>query len=117
MHMLRGLLAPALVFAFLQVSCGGGVTPGGRPDGHVPDGGAVDTGPPTCTDEDGDGYGTGCTKGPDCDDGDPTVFPGADEICDDNVDNNCDGDIDETPCVCRYGMVKECYEGPAGTAG
>jgi streptogramin lyase len=117
MRTLRGSIAAALALALLQWSCGGGVTPGGNNDGSVPDGATPDTGRPTCIDEDGDGYGEGCSKGRDCDDGDPTIFPGADEICDDNIDNNCNDEIDETPCVCRYGMVKECYEGPAGTAG
>ena len=30
----------------------------------------------------------------DCDDTDPTIFPGATEVCD-GVDNNCDGEVDE----------------------
>ncbi len=30
----------------------------------------------------------------DCDDGDDTVFPGANEVCD-GLDNDCDGDLDE----------------------
>ena len=116
MRTFGGLLGPALVIVFLQCSCGGGVVPGNG-DGSVPDGAHPDTTPPGCVDEDGDGYGEGCTKGPDCNDHDPTIHPGADEICDDNIDNNCDGDIDESPCVCRYGMVKECYTGPDLTAG
>ena len=38
----------------------------------------------------------------DCDDADPTVYPQADEICD-NKDNNCDGQIDENDvCPCPY---------------
>jgi hypothetical protein len=41
-------------------------------------------------DRDFDGF-TACA---DCNDGDPTVFPGALEVCD-FVDNNCDGAIDE----------------------
>jgi len=42
-------------------------------------------------DEDGDGI-TNCDG--DCDDSDPTVHPGATEECND-VDDNCDGDVDE----------------------
>ncbi|MDP8257437.1 MAG: C25 family cysteine peptidase [Candidatus Alcyoniella australis] len=31
----------------------------------------------------------------DCDDGDAAINPDADEVCDDGVDNNCNGEIDE----------------------
>ncbi|MFT5686425.1 MAG: hypothetical protein ACI8RZ_007381 [Myxococcota bacterium] len=43
----------------------------------------------TCetTDSDGDGY----DDDDDCDDGNASIHPGASEICDDGVDNNCDG--------------------------
>ncbi len=45
-------------------------------------------------DEDGDGYGEGCAAGADCDDTDPWVNPGADEVC--NLrDDNCNGLVDE----------------------
>jgi len=51
---------------------------------------------PGCIDEDGDGYGEGddC-EGPDCDDGNRRIHPGASEVCDDNRDNDCDGQRDE----------------------
>ncbi len=47
--------------------------------------------PPTPA-EDGDDDGFPLSE--DCDDGDPSVHPGAPEQCD-GVDNDCDGDIDE----------------------
>ena len=58
-------------------------------------------------DADGDGHGdaadsvTACAppdgyvaEGDDCDDSDPGRFPGANELCDE-VDNDCDGEVDE----------------------
>jgi len=44
-------------------------------------------------DHDGDGYNT---DDGDCDDGDPTIYPGAPEI-DPTVDNDCDGDAEWAP--------------------
>ncbi len=40
---------------------------------------------------DGDGDGDGVLDVEDCDPDDPTVYPGAEEICGDGLDNNCDG--------------------------
>ncbi len=48
-----------------------------------------DTGP-ELVDIDGDGFG----EDEDCDDSDASVHPGADEVCDD-IDNDCDDEIDE----------------------
>lgn len=66
--------------------------------------------PPTCTDNDSDGYGVcpdcgtvnGCTyDGDDCNDGNASVNPGATEVCNDGIDNDCDGnsDCDDSDCV------------------
>jgi len=52
----------------------------------------VDTPPKDTALEDMDQDGFDAEE--DCDDLDETVYPGAEEICDDDVDNDCDGDID-----------------------
>ena len=63
---LSALLLVAL--GLTPIACSGGGPNGGAP-GDKPSGG--DT--VSCTDEDGDGFGTGCIKGDDCDDKDPKV--------------------------------------------
>jgi|GEM_PF-975443 len=52
---------------------------------------------PTCTDNDGDTFAVeGGDCGPvDCDDANAAVHPGATENCSDNVDNNCNGLVDD----------------------
>jgi hypothetical protein len=60
--------------------------------------GVDDACPAECTDIDGDGYGDGVgCMGSDCDDFDPDVNPGAIEICEDGIDNDCDGSDDICP--------------------
>jgi hypothetical protein len=46
------------------------------------------------SDNDFDGF----DEGEDCDDEDPAVNPGAPELCADEVDNNCDAEVDEDDC-------------------
>ena len=84
-------------------------------------------------DKDGDGYcdegavisgfSSACPKGGgDCDDLNPNVSPGADEVCD-SKDNNCDGETDEgvtAPCggcatVCPFDAGPEKVDPFTGT--
>jgi hypothetical protein len=48
-------------------------------------------------DSDSDGY-TAC--GGDCNDSDPSINPSVTEICSDDLDNDCDGDIDTADSEC-----------------
>jgi|GEM_PF-3427468 len=65
---------------------------------------------PSCKDNDGDSYGEGCAAGPDCDDTNKAVNPGAQEVCDDSIDNDCDNQIDE-------GCGGECVDNDNDTYG
>ncbi|HUQ06656.1 MAG TPA: MopE-related protein [Kofleriaceae bacterium] len=56
-------------------------------------------------DSDGTGYG-GCIG---------EVWP-VDEVCGDNIDDNCDGVADDG-CVCPADSTMACYDGPSGTGG
>jgi len=42
-----------------------------------------------CADKDGDGYDDLMCGGDDCDDGNPDVHPGKDEVCGDGIDQDC----------------------------
>jgi hypothetical protein len=49
---------------------------------------------PGAGDADGDGHTSLAAGGDDCDDGNPDIYPGATEVGDDDVDQNCDGATD-----------------------
>ncbi len=55
-----------------------------------------------CADSDNDGYQDSACGGADCDDTDENINPDAQEICDNSIDDNCDGmtDLDDTGCGC-----------------
>jgi uncharacterized repeat protein (TIGR01451 family) len=65
---------------------------------------------PRYVDADGDGYGAGSAtvrchggvaNGSDCDDADPAVHPGAGEVCDDAIDNDCNTQADCADAACN----------------
>lgn len=80
------LLTPALLLGCLPA------LPPGTSDSAGDDG---DTDP--AVDADGDGF----VDGVDCDDANDTIYPDAEEVCDE-VDNDCDGGVDENVAPTQY---------------
>ncbi|MBI5490591.1 MAG: hypothetical protein HY905_24875 [Deltaproteobacteria bacterium] len=75
------------------------------------------------TDDAGDGVDTGDADGDAPGDDGGTCTPdracGAVEVCGDGLDNDCDGEVDESDaaCSCEYGAVQSCFVGPPGFRG
>jgi hypothetical protein len=73
----------------------------------------IDGGCSGCTDSDGDSYaveGDLCGE-IDCNDSNATVNPVAEEICDDGIDNNCDGKTDVQDPACQPTCTDEDGDG------
>ena len=68
----------------------------------------------TCWDGDGDGHGDEACGGGDCDDTDPAVGPGVAEVCEDGVDNDCDGYTDAADLECDTGCAAVTTPVPRG---
>jgi len=60
-----------------------------------------------CSDKDEDGFLPLYCDGGDCDDDDEDINPDADEVCDDGVDNDCDGLTDEEDPDCQGGDTED----------
>jgi hypothetical protein len=78
--------------------------------------------PLTCTDGDGDTYALqgGECGAADCDDTNPAINPGAAEVCDNGLDDDCDGaidfmDVDCMTCTDADGDGYPYEGGPCGT--
>ncbi|HEY3452289.1 MAG TPA: MopE-related protein [Myxococcales bacterium] len=121
---MRSVLAVFAVLALLSsCQCGTPISPAGKDATTVvgkPDAddiviGGEDGG--VCLDRDVDGYGIACVLGLDCNDDDPLINPGQNEVCGNGVDDDCDGETDEADCGCTTGMTRECFGGPASKAG
>ncbi len=68
-----------------------------------------------CVDADFDGFADEACGGTDCDDGNNEVYPGAEELCENGLDDDCDGatDIQDSDCTGR-GPACDCQSGSTG---
>lgn len=71
----------------------------------------------TCPDDDGDGARAASCGGTDCDDNDEEVRPGLRELCGDNKDNDCDGDVDCADTTCQNDCADNDEDGYSAVEG
>ncbi len=62
----------------------------------------------TCLEGSADADGDGFEECHDCDDTDAAVYPGAEDICDDGIDSDCRGDLEETEVDSDGDGISEC---------
>lgn len=75
----------------------------------------LSTTPDSDLDGDGDNWrGAPISAGGDCDDGDPTVSSKLVEVCRDEKDNDCDGDVDEADCAPQAAPIVRISSPPDG---
>ena len=67
-----------------------------------------------CQDADGDGFGRGCARGPDCNDRDATINPAQTERCNFR-DDNCNGLVDDHPDCKAPPINRSTVSIPAGS--
>ncbi len=74
--------------------------------------GLIDDNCVNCTDADGDGYfvQADCGKAVDCDDANPDINPGMPDICVNDIDDDCDGQVDENCPLLPDTGQDDCYD-------
>ncbi len=63
--------------------------------------------PTPCIDADNDGYGVNCDLGNDCNDANPNINPAANEICGNDIDEDCSGDA--APCPATINLIQNSW--------
>jgi|GEM_PF-2110837 len=99
----------------IDADCDGldGDDPGPDDTGTAPPEGA-DTGAPWVDEDSGsadpfeDADRDGYAGEDDCNDADASAYPGAAEVCDDGIDNDCDGRVDRADSDCGDGKAEGC---------
>jgi hypothetical protein len=107
------------VASALVVACGGSASDSSSNEGQTLSLDADKAGS-ECVDEDGDGFGEGCSEGADCDDSDDTMFEQCDVCLDSAEGCACDPGVKPVSCdleavdpatkLCKTGL-RHCRDG------